>query len=356
MKPICFNGKFYAGGLNGVHRVADRLIREVDRRLSAMAPDQRPRAKLLCTNRADWAPELEAIQVVRDAAAPSQLWEQTRLPRLAKGGVLVNLANFAPLRHPSQITLIHDAQFLFPDGGFSRRQRLGYRFLMPRMARASELVLTVSEYSRQMLELMGVADKRRIRVLYNGTDHIRDVAKTAPNAALMRPYVLMFGSPKPYKNNRVVFDAFADAALAGYDLVVVGPERDRLEAAGLHPPERTRFAGACDDAELRGLYESAHCLVFPSRTEGFGLPPVEAMHCDCPVVIAPAGALPEICRDAAGYADVDDPASWSAAILALADPALRRRRIAAGQKRAAMFHWDRAGLQLFDHIMDLAAR
>jgi glycosyltransferase involved in cell wall biosynthesis len=354
MRPIYFNGKFYAGGLNGVHRVADRLIREVDRQLAALDPADRPRAALVCTSRADWTPRLETIDIVRDAAAPSQRWEQLSLPRLAKDGVLVNLANLAPLFHRRQLTLIHDVQFLFPDGGFTARQRWGYGLLVPRMARASARILTVSEYSRQMLELLGVAAKDRVSVLYNGTDHILDVAPARAAGGEERPFVLMFGSPKPYKNNRVVFQAFADAALSGFDLVIVGPQRAALEAAGLRPPERVRFASACDDAELRRLYQTAHCLAFPSRTEGFGLPPMEALHCGCPVIAAPAGALPEVCRDAACYADVDDPASWREAILALREPGYRKGKIAAGRARAALFSWERAGKSLFDHILALA--
>ena len=75
-------------------------------------------------------------------------------------------------------------------------------------------------------------------------------------------------------------------------LVVVGPGRSELESAGIAVPSAVKFAGRAGDAELRALYENALCLAFPSRTEGFGLPPVEAMLCGCPSVVAPAGAIP----------------------------------------------------------------
>ena len=137
-------------------------------------------------------------------------------------------------------------------------------------------------------------------VLHNGADHIREVA---PDQAVLarlglapRSYALMFGSPKAYKNNAVVFDAFAGGALGALRLVVVGPPRAALEAAGLTPPADAVFAGGCDDAALRALYEHAEALLFPSRTEGFGLPPVEAMLCGCPVIAAPCGAMPRDLR------------------------------------------------------------
>ena len=358
MRSIVFNGKFYAGGLNGVHRVADRLIRECDALLAAMPAHQRPVARLLLPERRQWQPETRAIALEPVAGADGQRWEQVGLPAAARDAVIVNLANLAPIRARRQILLLHDAQFLFPDSGYPLRQRMGYRWLTPVMARRSATVLTVSDYSRQMLDLLGVAPRARSAVLYNGADHILETA--ADPGALVRlgltrrSYALMFGSPKGYKNNRIVFDAFA-TRLAPIRLVVVGAQPDVLAAAGLTAPTGTLFAGRCDDATLRALYENAHCLLVPSRTEGFGLPPIEAMLCGCPAIVAPAGALPEICRDAALYADVDDPESWRVAIRALDGAAVRDAKLALGKKRAAHFTWARAGRELFGHVMRLAS-
>lgn len=349
MRPVYFNGKFYAGGLNGVHRVADRLIREYDALLAAQDPATRPPATLFVPRRRQRQPDLAAIEIVEATGADSQRWEQFRLPRLTADGVLVNLCNLAPLRHPRQLLLIHDAQFLFPDSGYPWRQRTGYRLLVPRMAAASACVMTVSDYSRAMLDLLGVVPRARTRTLYNGADHMLETP--ADPAALDRlgltagNYVLLFGSAKGYKNAGVVFAAMRDPPL-GLRLVVVGASAETLARAGLHAPEGTLFAGAVDDATLRALYEGARCLAFPSRTEGFGLPPVEAMLCGCPVVAAPAGAIPEICRDAVLYADVDDPEDWRAAFTALAAPVLRARRADVGRARAAAFTWAAAGRAL----------
>jgi len=360
MLPIYINGKFYAGGMNGVHRVADRLVRELDARVDCA--DAPPVTLLLPARHGGaWRPDLRAIAVRELDEAPSQGWEQRRLPALAADGVLVNLANLAPLRHRRKITLIHDAQFLFPDNSYPLRQRLGYRLLAPRMARSSAAVLTVSDYSRRMLDVMGVSPAGRTGVLYNGADH---VLETAPDDGVLaelglapRGYALMFGSGKAYKNNAVVFAAWAAGALSQVPLVIVGAERETLAAGGLNAPAGTMFAGKCDDARLRALYTHARCLLCPSRTEGFGLPPLEAMLCGTPAVVAPAGALPEVCRDAALYADVDDPASWARAITALAPASpLFARKCAEGQERARQFTWARAGGQLLDAILSMSAR
>jgi glycosyltransferase involved in cell wall biosynthesis len=357
-RPVFFNGKFYSGGLNGVHRVADRLIRECDARLAERPAAIRPDAVLLAPETSDWVPELTAIRIERIAAA-GQVWEQLHLPRRAAGGVLVNLANLAPVRHRRKLTVIHDAQFLFNDCGYAWRQRLGYRALAPWIAASSEHVVTVSDFSRRMLGLFGVAAPERTRVIANGADHILDgLADDSLRKSLglnARPYAVMFGSPKPYKNSAVVFAAFAEN-LDGLALVVVGPGKEELAAAGMTVPSAAVFAGRPTDAEFRGLLEGAAALAFPSRTEGFGLPPLEAMLCGCPVVTSPAGAIPEVCGDAVLYAGVDDPAAWRIAILQLRDDqALRQRKIAEGRDRARHYTWKAAGDQLMGLIDGMAA-
>lgn len=355
MVPVYFNGKFYAGGMNGVHRVSDRLIREVDALLAQMPAADRPVVRLLLPRKRQFEPQLHAIEAIEQPDGHTQKWEQMTLPRVAGDGLLINLANLAPIRHTRKILLLHDAQFLFPDSSYPWRQRLGYRLLTPRMARSSRTVLTVSDYSRQMLDLLGVAPRDNTQVLYNGCDHIHevdsDVSIIDELGLAGTPYVLMFGSPKAYKNVGVVFAAFADRRLSPLRLVVIGGGKAAHEQAGLTPPDDTIWAGGINDAKLRALYEQAQALAFPSRTEGFGLPPLEAMLCGCPAIVSPTGAIPEVCRDAALYADVDDPASWRAALADLDNADLRAAKIRAGRARASAFTWSRAGRKLLDAIL-----
>lgn len=367
MRTIAFNGKFRAGKHNGVWRVSDRLIREVDSLLADMPMAARPDVRVIVPAGCPAAEPYRVIRVEEDGQGPSQSWEQRRLPALARGSLLVNLANLAPVFHRPKVTMLHDAQFCRPDCSYPWRQRMGYRLLAPLMARSSKLVLTVSDYSRHDLAGYGVIGGGRVEILHNGADHILEMAADAGALArlglITGEYLLMFGSVKAYKNNKVVFDALALAAQAhaaglGWPprrLVIVGPGRAALENAGLVPPVDAVFAGGCDDAVLRALYEGAQALLFPSRTEGFGLPPVEAMLCRCPVIAAPCGAVPEVCGAAALMADPDDPTAWLEQIGALEDPATRATMVAAGLARAGRYTWVGAGRNLLNLLMECAA-
>ena len=102
---------------------------------------------------------------------------------------------------------------------------------------------------------------------------------------------------------------------------------DAFRRRGHPPPPNVTFAGRVTDPELRGLLEGALAFLCPSTTEGFGLPPLEAMALGTPAIVAPEGALPEVCADAALYADARDPAPWAARLRRLADDAGAPRRL-----------------------------
>lgn len=347
---LYFNGKFYSGATNGVHRVADRLLRELDRLALQGGVPAGWDMRLLLPEIANWAPAFGAITPMPQRRGQSQFWEQMVLPFAARDGTLASFANLAPAWHRNQVTMVHDAQFRLSPDSYPAKLRWGYRALVPRGARASRRVLTVSDYARDSLATFGIAGHERTRVLHNGADHIletpADNTVLHANGLVPGGYALMFGSAARYKNVQIVFEAFARRDLGDVTLVVIGPSRQTLTNAGLRPPPGAVFVGGVDDAGLRALYEGARCLLYPSRTEGFGLPPVEAMLCGCPVIAAPAGAVPEICRDAILYAGMDDAAEWARGVFAIASPDLARAKVAAGRAHAGRFTWAAAGIKL----------
>ncbi len=160
-------------------------------------------------------------------------------------------------------------------------------------------------------------------------------------------YVLSMGNTKTHKDLPALLRAFVRVAETHPDilLVLVGEESPGFVARVLGDSDvaaRVRFTGPADDAALRALYAHAEMFAFPSRYEGFGLPPLEAMSFSTPVVTTTAASLPEVVGDAALRVAPGDEEALADAIVRIAgDAALRERLGQAGVRRAASFSWDR---------------
>jgi len=197
-------------------------------------------------------------------------------------------------------------------------------------------------------------------VIPNGVDHldrvISDTGILKRLALTSGRYVIASGNAQAHKNVALLFKVFADGAMDGLTLVLAGADdRAAFTAAGLSPPAGVIFTGRVSDAALRALYEHAACLAFPSRTEGFGLPPLEAMSLGCPAIVAPCGALPEVCGEAALYAGPDDAAAWASAIRRIVDDGdLRTALKYAGVVRANRYRWSDSARKLLDIIEEIA--
>jgi hypothetical protein len=155
-------------------------------------------------------------------------------------------------------------------------------------------------------------------------------------------YVLMVGDRSGaggYKNGILAFRAVAEAARRGRRLAIlcVGGLADIEPAFRAAAPGIEMRRVKVDDATLRLLYAGAEALLYPSRYEGFGMPVLEAMACGCPVVTCANSSLIEVGGQAAIFVDPDDAGAAAEALLALADPAARAARVAAGLAQAARF-------------------
>jgi glycosyltransferase involved in cell wall biosynthesis len=188
-------------------------------------------------------------------------------------------------------------------------------------------------------------DPGRVHAIHLGVDHER----FSPGAGGARePFLLYPARPWPHKNHARLYEAFARVRAQRTDLRLV------LTGVGHDPatlPEGAETRGGVSTDELVSLYRRASALVFPSLYEGFGLPPLEAMACGCPVATSNAGSLPEVVGDAAVSFDPRDPESIAAGILDALDGAdeLRQRGLA----RAAGFTWD-ATARAHDRVYDAA--
>lgn len=367
---LVINGKFLqpSTSRSGVYRVAREILVALDK---VLAHDKVLAGRLHCRVLVPGHHELDLrlshIRVEHDAGPRTMsplrrrltgvLWEQTMLPRHARDETIVSLCNIGPVLARNAFTMVHDAQVYTSPRSYSRLFRGWYRFVLPQLGRRHRGLLTVSRYSRDQLDKFGVAGAGNITVIHNGCDHVLrhvpDLAAVSGAGLDGGVYVLALSNHQQHKNIQVLLEAFAAPALRDVTLALFGPAtREDFERQGCRVPSNVKFLGFVNDAQLAGLLTQALALAFPSTTEGFGLPPLEAMALGCPTVVAPCGALPEVCGDAALWADAHDPGQWVRQIVRLRDePGLHAETCDRGRAHAAQFTWERAARQLLDAVI-----
>lgn len=285
-------------------------------------------------------------------------WEQFELPAQAGNDLLVNLCNVGPLVRQGDVLLIHDAQAFISPESYSKAFGLWYRTILPHLAQKAARVLTVSGYARECLAKAGVISDEKIEVIHNGVDHILDV--TPDTATLTRldlkpkAYFLAPGTVQAHKNIKVVVEAARLIEKDGINVVLFGPASAAdFASAGFLLPSNVRVLGRVSDGEMRTLIEGAKAFLFPSATEGFGLPPLEAMLLGTPAVVAPCGALPELVEDSALYADPNSPEAWADAISVLNNSDAQCHDLGmTGMRQAQKFNWQSASDKLYRVILD----
>lgn len=360
---VYVNGRFLRGPITGTSRVAEEVLAAWD--AAIRAGDARfagASIEVLCPSDATRSLPLEAIRIRRRNLLGGKFWEPVDLGLLAWTGTLVNFANVAPLYHPRALTYVHDAQmFLYPES-YPSGELFTHRPLMRVAGCMSRRVVTVSEFSSQMLQRFGIAPASKIAVIHNGADHIVRVAPDASVLARFRlspqGYVLMLGSAFPYKNVEVIYRAFARMGESRLKLAVIA-RADLRKAVGAvqEVGDRLVVVSGVSDADLRALYQNALVFVQPARTEGFAMTQLEALNSGAPVITCALGSMPEVLGDDVVYADADSPGDWAEAILRFErDPRLRKEMVARGQAMAARYTWRRTADALWREVKRLASR
>jgi len=304
----------------------------------------------------------------------ARLWHRARLPLPVErwtGGIdLFHSPDFTlpPLRRGTRSLLtVHDLSFIRTPETAAPGLRAYLNRAVPRSIARADHVLADSEATRQDIITEFHTPPEKVSVLYSGVD--RRFAPVTDPAVLgsMRaryeigggPYILSVGTIQPRKNYPRLIEAFRLLARPDLTLVIAGghgwlesPLAAQVKSAGMEG--RVRFLGFVDDSDLPAMYSGASLLAFPSLYEGFGLPVLEAMACDVPVVTSRVSSLPEVAGEAALLVDPTDvPALAGALARALDDIPERERLITGGRVRAAMFTWEAAARQLKEHYTRL---
>ncbi len=250
------------------------------------------------------------------------------------------------------MTTIHDMTYVrYPetvDVRNMRRIKGGIDYSVKRSSR----ILTVSEFSkREIMELLGIPEDK-IEVVYNAASVFggySDFKEIAEKYRIDRPYLFYVGTIEPRKNLHSLvkaFDLLKERYHIPHSLVIAGAKGWREDAfyeALSESPSKDdiNLIGYVDVNEKNTLYKNATAFLFPSLYEGFGIPPLEAMHHNCPVVASNAASLPEVCGEAAEYIDPLDAESIADGIWkVISDEAFARDLREKGIEREKLFTWE----------------
>lgn len=271
----------------------------------------------------------------------------------ARDGVFWNAGFVPPLacRLPAVVT-VHDLTHL---RFYTRLHRVYYNAVLRPLYRRCSAVVCVSDYTRrEFLDWSGMP-ATRVHVIPNGVRAAFRINRDG--YGLPYRYVLYPGNHRSYKNLARLVEAYAASSLPRNDihLVMTGRENPALvaRAADLGIASQVHFTGVLADADLPRLYRSAWLVAFVSLYEGFGLPVVEAMASEVPVLTSNVSALPEVAGGAALLVDPYSTAAITRGLDTLAhDAVLRDELVARGREQLQRFDWDRSAGALWSIVDD----
>jgi len=278
------------------------------------------------------------------------------------------------------VVTVHDLSSLFFEGeeySGLRIQLRRYR-LIRGLTRASR-VIAVSEATRRDVEKLAGVAPYRMRMVYNapnpefltpdGPDSAEERSRIMERYQIKPPFLLYAGNIRRHKNVARLVEAFAvvreelaaHPVYAGLRLVIIGDTisqfpQVRQAVIRSRVEQMVRFLGFVPLETLRCFYQAAAAFVFPSRYEGFGLPPLEAMACGTPVVTSNVSSLPEVVGDAAVLVNPENVFDIVRGIReVLLDAPLRADLIRRGREQAARFSWARTARQVLEIYQEAAS-
>ena len=323
----CVNLRTLGHRITGVQRYLLSLLPYMPARLNTVKPSR-------------------ALQGIK-----GHLWEQFYLPTQLKGRLLWSPGNTGPLAVERQVLTVHDAATLDHPEWFERKFALWYAAMLPRLIRKVRAVITVSQFSKERIVQLTGVEPTRVHAIYNGVDqrfHPVDPEKVRKLKADLRlddPYILFVGSLEPRKNLKTLLEGWRLGGFHGATLAVVGASSQLFQQLQFDSvPKGVRLLGPVEDDLLPALYSGAAGFVYPSIYEGFGLPPLEALACGCPIGVSDIPALREVCGQAAAYFDPLSPKEISSRLewLLQLDGVQRASLAEQGMQRATHCRWESA--------------
>ncbi len=262
-----------------------------------------------------------------------------------------------PVRYRGKtVTTMHDLttiRFRNPSKNavvFTIKQQV-YKWVNRSVAHKSDVIITPTQFVKNDVQAYTGVSADKITVTYESADVITDTPQVLPDLE-GQPFIMYIGRPTPHKNLSRLIEAFQTLQTTHRNLkLVLAGKKDALYQAHEQSVQQKGidgvvFTGFISDGQLRWLYENCQAYVFPSLSEGFGLPGLEAMRHGAPVVSSNATCLPEVYGEAARYFDPLSAADMAGTVSDVLDsPQLRQALVEKGRARVATYSWQRMAEQ-----------
>jgi len=349
MPEIIINGKFFTAKLEGMPRVARELTRCFDYLVERSEFKDFVLKLAVPKDGCIDLPNFKNIEVHKIGRFSGFLWEQIDFPLFARKNFTFNCTSTAPLILKNGCVIVHDAQFKSTAKSHSLKSFILYNVITTFVINRFKIITTISNYAKKEILEFKVTKRKDILIIPNGIDHLVNVNpdfKILDKLKIKKgAYALSNSYVHAHKNIPILFEAFKKLG-SEYKLVLFGTsiEKDYIER-GMLPPQNVIFAGRISNDELSALIKSANIFLFPSYTEGFGLPPLEAMSLGCPTICSNAGAMPDNCKDGVIYAEPHEAADWKNKIEMLWNDNNKKNFLSTrGKEVSSTFKWEDAAV------------
>lgn len=361
-KTVYINGRFLTQPATGVQRFAFELLNALNQILEK-DPKFTQNSQLVCllpnNSEVIKLPGWENIRIQKCGKLKGNLWEQVELPFYARRGLLVDLCNIGPIFHFNQDIIFHDASVFAVPQAYSLSFKIKYRVIMWVLGRTARQILTVSQFSKNELAHYLKISREIIAVISEGYEHILNIKTDdsilKKNGLFQPPFLLAVGSSSPHKNLANVIEAVEMNSADQMKLVIAGGSFSKVfKDVKTINSQRILHLGYVTDGELRSLYSQASGFIFPSIYEGFGLPPLEAMACGCPVLCSNRASLPEVCGDAVLYFDPLNVEEMNNSVTQLLEnTSLQDELREKGYERVKVFTWKNTAESLLETLVNI---
>jgi glycosyltransferase involved in cell wall biosynthesis len=355
------NGRFLTQRVTGVQRNAYELTKH-------LLPLLENVSVLVPKDTINESYDIKNWPLSRCGYSKGVVWEQVELPmylaRQKGSPLLINLTNTAPLAYSQQIVSIMDMATFIRPSWFTKRFALYYQWLVPKIARNSKAIFTISVNSKQDIVRFTGVPESKIKVIHCSISDIfsSDIisnSKIVEKLGLTsQGYFLAVSSLDPRKNFQRLIEIFSEIDNQ-FPLVIVGSKGKVFSSMGVSDKnmdiDKIIFTNYITDEELKSLYQSSLCFIYPSLYEGFGIPPLEAMANGCPTIVSNTSSLPEVCGNASLYVDPYDKESIIAAIKQVSkNEAVRVDLVKKGHENVKRFSWKSSAFKALNEIQAIA--